>query len=178
MKCPCCGAMIDSDSVYCGNCGANLGIQSPAVTQYTEYAGFWRRVAASLLDGLILLIPSWIVGFVWGLLLVALGVGRNRGDASLVLVSSYALGLIGVWLYCALMESSASGATLGKQALRIRVITQNAEQLSFAQASGRHFGKILSGLILGIGYIMAGVTEHKQALHDMMAGCLVVRDPR
>jgi uncharacterized RDD family membrane protein YckC len=49
------------------------------------------------------------------------------------------------------------------------------DRISFARASGRHFGKIISGCLIGIGYIMAGFTEQKQALHDMMAGCLVVR---
>jgi uncharacterized RDD family membrane protein YckC len=51
----------------------------------------------------------------------------------------------------------------------------NGEKISFGKATGRYFGKIISGMILCIGYIMAGFTEKKQALHDMMAGCLVVR---
>jgi uncharacterized RDD family membrane protein YckC len=79
------------------------------------------------------------------------------------------------WLYFALMESSNKGATLGKMALSLRVTGMNGEKISFAKATGRYFGKIISGMILCIGYIMAGFTEKKQALHDMMAGCLVVR---
>jgi uncharacterized RDD family membrane protein YckC len=49
-------------------------------------------------------------------------------------------------------------------------------RITFARASGRFFAKIITGLIpLGIGYIMAGFTEKKQALHDMIASCLVLR---
>jgi uncharacterized RDD family membrane protein YckC len=49
-------------------------------------------------------------------------------------------------------------------------------KISFARASGRHLAKIITGLIpFGVGYILAGITEKKQALHDMLAGCLVMR---
>jgi uncharacterized RDD family membrane protein YckC len=48
-------------------------------------------------------------------------------------------------------------------------------RISFARASGRYFGKILSSAILMIGYIMAGFTAKKQALHDILADCLVLR---
>ena len=51
----------------------------------------------------------------------------------------------------------------------------DGDRISFGRASGRHFAKILSGCLLAIGYMMAGFTEKKQALHDMMAGTLVVR---
>ena len=78
------------------------------------------------------------------------------------------------WLYFALMESSSKQATLGKMALGIIVTDLNGNRLSFGRATGRYFGKIISGAILMIGYIMAGFTEKKQALHDIIAGCLVV----
>jgi uncharacterized RDD family membrane protein YckC len=78
------------------------------------------------------------------------------------------------WLYYALMESSAKQATLGKLALGIVVTDLSGKRITFGRATGRYFGKILSGMIMCIGYIMAGFTERKQALHDIMAGCLVV----
>ncbi len=77
------------------------------------------------------------------------------------------------WLYFALMESSKFQGTIGKIVLGIIVTDIDGNRISFARATGRYFGKILSGLILFIGYIMAGFTEKKQALHDMMAGTLV-----
>lgn len=73
------------------------------------------------------------------------------------------------------MESSAWQATLGKKILGLKVTDLAGNRISFARASGRFFGKILSGMILGIGFLMAGFTERKQALHDILAGCLVLR---
>ncbi len=73
------------------------------------------------------------------------------------------------------MESSSQQATLGKIALGIMVTDLSGNRISFARASGRHFTKILSGIILYIGFIMAGFTEKKQALHDIIADCLVVK---
>ena len=80
------------------------------------------------------------------------------------------------WLYFALMESSPHQGTLGKLALGLKVTDLNGDgPISFGRATGRHFSKILSVVILGIGFIMAGFTARKQALHDLIAGCLVLR---
>ena len=119
------------------------------------YAGFWMRVGAYLLDVLILFIPLGILS-----LLPILGIVIN---------------IVGIWLYFALQESSEQQATLGKRALNIYVTDLQGRRISFGQATGRHFGKIISGFILGIGYMMAGFTEKKQGLHDIMAGTLVKR---
>jgi uncharacterized RDD family membrane protein YckC len=74
------------------------------------------------------------------------------------------------------MESSSHQGTLGKMALGLIVTDLEGRRINFARASGRYFAKIITGLIpLGIGYMMAGFTEKKQALHDMIASCLVLR---
>ena len=74
------------------------------------------------------------------------------------------------------MESSEHQGTLGKMALGLTVTDMQARPVSFARASGRFFSKMITGMIpLAIGYIMAGFTEKKQALHDIIAGCLVLR---
>lgn len=78
------------------------------------------------------------------------------------------------WLYFALMESSSKQATLGKMLLGIIVTDLNNNRISFGKASGRYWGKLISIIILGIGFIMAGTTSKKQALHDKMAGTLVI----
>ena len=77
------------------------------------------------------------------------------------------------WLYEALMESSSHQATLGKMIFGLKVTDLEGNRISFARATGRHFAKYASAMILGIGFIMAGFTERKQALHDMLAGTLV-----
>ncbi|HEY9650373.1 MAG TPA: RDD family protein [Coleofasciculaceae cyanobacterium] len=138
------------------------------------YAGFGKRFLAALLDGLILSIINWIVGFVIGLILSPI-VGRSEGGAA---ASAGLLGgLVGVlisWLYYAVQESSAKQATIGKQALGIVVTDLDNNRISFVQATIRYFSKILSTLILMIGYLMVLFTEKKQALHDIIAGTLVV----
>jgi uncharacterized RDD family membrane protein YckC len=81
-----------------------------------------------------------------------------------------------VWIYNASMESSKHQGTLGKMALGLIVTDSQGRPIGFGHATGRYFAKIITGLIpLGIGYAMAGFTEKKQALHDMIAGCLVLR---
>lgn len=79
------------------------------------------------------------------------------------------------WLYYALLESSTRQATIGKQLFKLRVTDLNGQQITFLRATGRILGKTVSALIFWMGYVMAGVTDRKQALHDMMAGCLVLK---
>ena len=79
------------------------------------------------------------------------------------------------WLYEALMESSSYQSTLGKMIFGMKVTDLYGNRISFARATGRHFAKILSGMILCIGFIMVGLTERKQGLHDLLAGTLVWR---
>jgi uncharacterized RDD family membrane protein YckC len=155
-------------------------------TQHT-YAGFWMRLLAAIIDGVLLGIVNIIIlvpflGLV-GLTAAARGsdVDMESDGAGLMiaLLSTYLISMLAVavagWLYFALMESSARGATLGKMALGLRVVDLNGNRIGFGRATGRYFGKIISGAILCIGYLMAAFTQQKQALHDIMAGCLVVR---
>ncbi|MFA5649466.1 MAG: RDD family protein, partial [Bacteroidales bacterium] len=71
--------------------------------------------------------------------------------------------------------SSKNGGTLGKIAVGIKVTNLNGNRISFAQATGRYFARIISNITLLVGYIMAGFTLKKQALHDMISNCLVVK---
>ena len=148
------------------------------------YAGFWKRFAAILIDGVIL----WVVDlFLLVPFLGMLGLGiftsaMNDSEPSpgmiMSIIGAYMGSLVLIciagWLYFAIMESSVKQATLGKMALGIIVTDMNGQRISFGRATGRYFGKFLSALILYVGYIMAGFTEKKQALHDIIASCLVV----
>jgi uncharacterized RDD family membrane protein YckC len=143
-----------------------------------QYAGFWLRFVASVIDSIILLIIGSISGFVFGAVfgfLYSLSMGTAEGAEEAVLFPSFLLGLVINWLYYAFQESSPKQATLGKQALGIVVVDLDGKRISFGKASGRWFGKLLSSLILLIGFIMAGFTEKKQALHDIISGCLVIK---
>jgi uncharacterized RDD family membrane protein YckC len=79
-----------------------------------------------------------------------------------------------IWVYFAFMESSSKQGTLGKMVLGLKVVDTNYQRISLGRATGRWAGKLISGMILAIGYIMAGFTERKQALHDMIAGTYVI----
>jgi uncharacterized RDD family membrane protein YckC len=82
------------------------------------------------------------------------------------------------WLYFAGLESSAWQATLGKRATRLQVTDRTGRRLSFGRATGRFFAKAISAITLLIGYLVAAFTPRKQALHDLIAGTVVVRRPR
>ncbi len=143
-----------------------------------RYGGFWIRFVAAIIDALALGIVVWPVS---GMLALMIGVAGGRVDMpgiGIHLVRGiviWTMFLCAGWIYEAAMESSSKQATLGKMALRLKVTDEYGSRISFARASARYFSKILSRMILMIGYIMAGFTARKQALHDMIAGTLVVR---
>jgi uncharacterized RDD family membrane protein YckC len=99
----------------------------------------------------------------------------DMGVHAVRFIVSTAFSMVVNWIYEASLESSSYQATLGKMALGLKVTDLEGRRISFARATGRHFAKILSGMILLIGYIIAGFSTRKQALHDMIAGTLVVR---
>jgi uncharacterized RDD family membrane protein YckC len=83
---------------------------------------------------------------------------------------------LAAWLYYAWMESSASQGTLGKMLLGLAVTDMNGEAITFGRASGRFFARFITNLVPFVaGYLMAGLTRKKQALHDVLASCLVLR---
>lgn len=133
------------------------------------YAGFWKRVAASLIDGIIAFIGFFLVIIWFGIMFG----GGTLKTATWERMGSF-LGLISGWIYYALMESSSKQATLGKMALGIKVTDLNGNRIDFGRATGRYFGMCISSIILCIGHIMVAFTQKKQGLHDIMAGCLVV----
>lgn len=118
------------------------------------HAGFWRRSAAYLIDALIIAIPALLV-----LVVPLLGL---------------VVYIVGYWLYFALQESSAAQATLGKRAMGLIVTDGKGQRLGFGQATGRFFAAAISQITLYIGYMLAGWTQRKQALHDLIADTCVV----
>jgi len=212
MYCSKCGTAIPQNAGFCAACGQpvneppTLAPNAPGFATATSpaaarpygyvasagfpaaaYAGFWLRVVAHLIDGLLAGIGFVILAMI-GIAMVGVGhfknlaQGANRPDdfftpdvigIVFVLVTGT---VVMVWLYYAGMESSVYQGTLGKMALGLIVTDLEGRRISFGRASGRYFAKIITGFIpLGIGYAMAGFTEKKQALHDMIASCLVLR---
>ncbi len=129
-----------------------------------------------VVDKLILLVPSLILGFGTGILVALFMHGEDLSQIKLV--AKFVAGLLGValeWLYFAIMEASTLQASLGKKVCGLRVTDMDGNRLSFARASGRFFGKYVSALTCLAGFIMAGTTQRKQALHDIMASTLVLK---
>jgi uncharacterized RDD family membrane protein YckC len=130
----------------------DLFLEEPVI-----YGGFGERFGAIFLDGLILLIPNYALTYL------------------LPDVSGTLLSILMYWLYSALQESGPAQATLGKKALGLKVTSTAGERISFGQATGRHFGQILSALLLFVGYFMMLWNNERQTLHDKMADTLVVK---
>jgi uncharacterized RDD family membrane protein YckC len=163
----------------------------PVIVLPAPYAGFWLRAVAYLIDAAIM---GVVFGAIVAIAVGTLGMSFFRGFIPGVynrpanpMFPAAILGVIFIlipitvvvtWLYFAKMESSERQGTLGKIALGLFVTDAQGRRISFARASGRFFAKFITGLIpFFIGYIMAGFTEKKQALHDMIAGCLVLKKP-
>ncbi len=155
----------------------------------TNYAGFWLRFVAYIIDCIII----WAVqSFIFVPVLALLGItfASEMGNVE-NMSESEAMGMVGgmmavagvTWLltsaiailYWSLMESSKYQATVGKLALGLKVTDVDGNSLDFVKSLVRNVCKIISGMIMGIGYIMAGFTDKKQGLHDIIAGTLVVK---
>lgn len=139
------------------------------------YGGFWIRFAAYLIDAIVVAIAGGIIGGILGAMIGVVMATSGSGE-DIAVVSGLIGNVVGIvinWLYYAILESSAWQATLGKKALGLVVTDLDGRRIGFGRATGRYFAKIVSALILLIGYMMAGWTQRKQGLHDMMAGTLV-----
>ncbi|HET9402462.1 MAG TPA: RDD family protein [Candidatus Acidoferrales bacterium] len=204
MFCSVCGTDIPQGAQFCAKCGQPVTYAAPAAyaaqpgvgavhaAAGRRYAGFWLRFVAYVIDMLILIIPVWLVVVVVALAmggfgaLVSLTQHQTDNPAEVFALLAPLLGMIFVviifvvclqWLYFAYQESSEQQATIGKRVMSLKVTDKNGNRLSFGHASGRFFSKIVTNLVpLAIGWILAGFTEKKQALHDFIAGTLVWRD--
>lgn len=197
MYCSKCGANVPDSATFCSTCGQPTGVAATGTPQAAvmaapaaawvpaptvKYAGFWLRFVAFIIDAIVL----GFIGFAVTIPFMAsipLGTFMHGGPprpedwAPLVgMFGRLALARFVInWLYYALLESSAWQATLGKKALGLEVTDLQGRRISFGRASGRFFAKILSTIILFIGFFMIGFTSRKQGLHDIIAGTLVLR---
>lgn len=134
-----------------------------------QYAGFFLRLIAFIIDFIIISILNVLI-------VTILNIEYNV-ESELwypIFFFSHPYYLIINWLYFALLESNPNyQATIGKSILKLKVVDIDGNKISFGKASGRFFVKIISGLILGIGFFMIAFTKNKQGLHDMVAGTFV-----
>ena len=185
MYCPKCGIELKRQSNFCANCGQNLqslfneGVEplsKPTDVDYRsqpqkteiEYAGFWRRLAALFIDNIMLSIIGFVYGFFFFTFLI-------KTEPEVLIVLYYIWGILITWLYYSILESSNEQATIGKKTMGIIVVDLSGKKVSFARASGRYFSKYFSILTIGIGYLMIAFSTKKQALHDKISDCLVIK---
>lgn len=197
MYCSHCGSPLPAGASYCPACGAAVpavppragasgpapsgtAAAPPAVAEAVRYGGFWRRLVAFVVDGLIT--GAITMPFGLGLGFAHLGAAlagdmTSEALAALMMTSLLVWFVRAVvsWLYGAGFESSRWQATPGKMLLGLRVTDLEGRRITFLRATGRSFGKWLSGLPLGMGYVLAAFTDRKQGLHDLLAGTLVRR---
>lgn len=122
-----------------------------------EYAGFWKRLVAHVIDHLVL-----------GTVQILMHALIFTQEMQLL------FSIVTSWLYYALLESSEKQATLGKMAMNLTVAREDGGAVNFVVATGRYFSKFLSGLLLGFGFIMIFFTEKRQGLHDKIMGTVVL----
>jgi len=200
MFCVRCGSSLPESASFCPSCGAPVAavaaapetvaylppptVAGGAAAAAQDYGGFWRRFWSHVLDRFILGLVFVPVGFVFFVPIMAANsidwadpdlVGEAFGALIGGFVALAFLALLGSWLYYALLHGSSRQATLGQMALGIRVTDVGGRRVTFARASGRYFASLLTNLTFGIGYLILLFTVRKQALHDLIAGTLVLR---
>ncbi len=185
MFCSSCGKEMSEVARFCEICGTAVPggtvVQSLAPPE-PAYAGFWLRFLAYVLDSIViflmLLIVVVTVTVVFGFVIGAAGVGDKMTDKDWEAIGealAYLIGIPAWFLYFSLMECSSWQATPGKKAFGLVVTDLGWKRISFGRALGRNVAKILSALILNIGFLMAGFTQKKQAFHDQISECLVIK---
>jgi uncharacterized RDD family membrane protein YckC len=200
--CSKCGAQNSALAQFCQNCGLTLSSNlaqaetaaparayaaapPAAYAPPSIYGGFWIRFLAHLIDHVILgavAAPLFFITVLPSIIRIAHQAERDQEPSPeliIAIVSSafvyIALAFVGQWLYEALLTSSAWQGTLGKRVLRLKVVDEAGNRISFGRATGRFFAKILSSMFFCIGFIMIGFTERKTGLHDMLAGTKVLK---
>jgi uncharacterized RDD family membrane protein YckC len=200
LTCEKCSTEIQDGASFCPKCGLSLSVAQigpvyvpqnarppetiPEIPQVAvpvkrpAFAGFWRRAVAFLIDNL-------IIGFLFTIVIAFdiprftvnfdLNAPTLKQIPQLTPLGFIVAGLM-IWMYYALFEASAWQATPGKRILGLYVSDLGGRRLTFSRATIRNVAKMIP-IVSAVGYFLAGFTEKKQALHDMIAGCLVLRRP-
>jgi len=167
--------MIRHNGVYiCANCKPvfmqKLAEGAPVNTGELNYAGFWTRFAAKFLDGLILGVPFMVIYFAVLIPQMRLGPADRFNFLPLILQLCFIFIQMAYQIYFL----GKYGATLGKMACKIKVVTANGDRIGYGRATGRFFSEMLSGMICYIGYLMVAFDSQKRALHDHICNTRVV----
>jgi uncharacterized RDD family membrane protein YckC len=162
---------------FCATCKTEQLMDVRSGVDHTRlvYGGFWARFGAQIIDGLIVGVPAYAI-FMAVIFGVAMNVQKNAAPSPVIFLAYIPLYVFPV-LYEALMLSMKSGQTVGKMALRLRVVRPDGSPISTGQAWGRAVMRLVLGCMAIVDYIPYFFTEEKTTLHDMVAGTRVVESP-
>lgn len=199
LTCEKCGAEIPEGASYCADCGTQLNVaqigpvtvpartlpaEVPAAPEvsaapaHAPYAGFWLRAIAYLVDTILVsLVFGFVASFYPSAFVKSPDITAMPSLSNLpqLTPAAFVITIAGVWLYYTLFEASPWQATPGKRMLRLYVADIFGRRLTFGRAAARNAAKLISSLTFLVGYLVAGFTPRKQALHDILASCLVLR---
>jgi uncharacterized RDD family membrane protein YckC len=190
VQCAECGRMFTKEEIIDFNGKAICATCKPIFLQRLRegagtpgtlaYAGFWVRFVAKVVDGIILGAVGFGVGSVLGVggFMVGQQTGTFNPAAMMAAIGlSSGVGLVLRILYNTIMTAKF-GATLGKMALGLKVVTPDQGPITFGRSLGRAFAELLSGIICSIGYIMAAFDDERRTLHDRLANTRVIVKPK
>lgn len=145
------------------------------------FAGFWLRAIAYLFDTILISLVLGLIASFYPATFIKMSDGASASPSLTALPQltpiAFVITIAATWFYYTIFEASDWQATPGKRALRLYVADLNGQRVTLARAATRNLAKIISSLTFLVGYLVAGFTERKQALHDILASCLVLRKP-
>jgi uncharacterized RDD family membrane protein YckC len=150
-----------------------------SVAGIMEYAGFWIRFGAIFIDGIIMWAVQMVVYSVIGIITAAVmpSMPGKSSYPSFFIISQVMITLLSFVISAAydIWFVGRFGATPGKMACKIKIVTDDGEKVSYSRALGRYFAKWISSMILGIGFLMAAFDDEKRTLHDRICETRVIR---
>lgn len=170
VTCPFCGH-VQSPATACLRCGGILS--PPASRESIAYAGFWVRCVAAIVDSIAVWILQLLLTMVMGAMvgLIAPNFG-SESFASIILLGLFS-SAVGMAYY--VVFTGACGQTPGKMLLRLKVVRSDGTGITYGRAALREIlGKFVSGITLGVGYLMVAFDARKQGLHDKIADTCVI----
>lgn len=167
------------DSMICASCKPVFFQrlrEGAALPGAMRYGGFWIRVGAKLIDGIIMMVVQTVIGFLVIGLLGAFIEIDDPSDPSASILAPLANFIIsiGLQMFYTVWFVGKWGATPGKMACGLKIVRSNGDSITYLRALGRYFAEMVSGFTLGIGYLIAAFDDEKRTLHDHICDTRVI----
>ena len=160
----------------------NQGVGAAQFVSQPEYAGFWRRSAALMIDSFIVGVVGYFLMFVlmllFGMGMGATGItalGNNSATVNALAIASIVFPALLTICYYALFNASGNMATPGKMAAGLIVVNTQAQRISKPQAFLREFVKLIGTWFFCLTFVTQPISARRQAIHDFAGGTVVLR---